>query len=134
VSDQKQTPVCCYCDHALSCAHCGMEQPADEIERLRAAKTAALKIADERAIEAVELLAWQKARLEQHDQMETELSNLRAKLATARKALEFYRDGWVFKPRRSKTGIDLSSWEPRESLMGDYGERARVALTDENGK
>jgi len=40
---------------------------ADEIDRLRAAKTAALKLADERAKEAVEL---------------------RAKLASARKALE----------------------------------------------
>jgi hypothetical protein len=84
-----------------------------EVERLQHAKRAALKIADERAIEAVAL---------------------RAKWESARKALEFYRDGWVFKPRRSKTGIDLSSWEPRESLMGDYGERARTALTDEEGK
>jgi hypothetical protein len=50
---------------------------SDEILRIRAAKTAALKLADERAIEAVEL---------------------RAKLESARKALEEIQelgeDGW----------------------------------------
>lgn len=22
-------PICCYCDHDLSCAHCGREHPSD---------------------------------------------------------------------------------------------------------
>jgi hypothetical protein len=51
-----------------------MSEAADEIDRLRAAKTAALKLADERAKEAVEL---------------------RAKLASARKALEAIKQATI---------------------------------------
>lgn len=30
------TPICCYCDHDLSCARCGHEQPYDDISILKA--------------------------------------------------------------------------------------------------
>lgn len=43
MSDKAQTlpnsgpaPVCCYCDHDLSCDHCGMEQPYTDISSLKA--------------------------------------------------------------------------------------------------
>jgi hypothetical protein len=32
----KSPPVCCYCDHDLSCGHCGMEQPYNDISVLKA--------------------------------------------------------------------------------------------------
>ena len=31
----KEPPVCCYCDHDLSCDHCGMEQPYTDISILK---------------------------------------------------------------------------------------------------
>ena len=29
-------PVCCHCDNDLSCAHCGVEQPYDDVSILKA--------------------------------------------------------------------------------------------------
>lgn len=45
------------------------------------------------------------------------------------KALEFYRDGFAYFPKRTKTGIDLSEWRPKPVLLDDCGERAKRALT-----
>jgi hypothetical protein len=36
-------PICCYCDHYLSCAQCGVEQPSDFIERQSLASLATLR-------------------------------------------------------------------------------------------
>jgi len=76
-----------------------------EIDRLRAAKTAALKIADERAKEAVQL---------------------RAQLASARKALEEIID--AEKEFREQMGAD---WEG--GPVSDACDRAKLLLTDEKG-
>jgi multidrug resistance efflux pump len=43
-------------------------------------------------------------------------------------ALAFYRDGFFYEPKRSKTGIDLSEWKPKEALLEDCGNRASAAL------
>lgn len=32
----EKSPVCCHCDHDLSCAQCGMEQPYTDVSILRA--------------------------------------------------------------------------------------------------
>ena len=53
---------------------------------------------------------------------EDEIERLRA-------ALAFYRDGFFYEPKRSKTGIDLSEWKPKEALLEDCGNRALEALT-----
>lgn len=47
------------------------------------------------------------------------------------KALAFYRDGFQYKPKRTRTGVDLSTWEPTPALLDDCGETARAALTGE---
>lgn len=52
----------------------------------------------------------------------------------ALKALEFYRDGFQYHPKRSKTGINLSEWKPKEALLEDCGERARSVLSELLGK
>jgi hypothetical protein len=44
------------------------------------------------------------------------------------KALEFYRDGFTYTPKRTRTGIDLSEWKPSEGLLVDCGNIARAAL------
>lgn len=36
-----RTPVCCYCDHPMSCARCGKEQPFDDVSVLRTQLAAA---------------------------------------------------------------------------------------------
>jgi hypothetical protein len=43
-------------------------------------------------------------------------------------ALQFYCDAFQFHPKRSATGIDLSTWKPKPELLEDCGERARAAL------
>ena len=79
-----------------------LAEAADEIDRLRAAKTAALKIADERAKEAVELRAKLATandeidrlraiaieRMEWFKQAANNVERLDVQLASARKALE----------------------------------------------
>jgi hypothetical protein len=54
--------------------------------------------------------------------------SLEAQLAEARKALEFYRDSFQFHPKRSATGINLSTWLPKSCLLEDCGETARAFL------
>lgn len=58
----------------------------------------------------------------------------RAELAKAREALTFYRDGFRYHPKRSRTGVNLSEWRPTEGLLADCGERARAALQPEEPK
>lgn len=60
------------------------------------------------------------------------IENLFSHENKARKALEFYRDGFQFHPKRSKTGIDLSEWKPKDALLEDCGEVARSALLSQN--
>jgi hypothetical protein len=45
-------------------------------------------------------------------------------------ALELYRDGFIYHPKRTKTGVDLSEWKPNEKLLDDCGNAARAALPD----
>lgn len=49
-------------------------------------------------------------------------------IENAIKALELYRDGFTFNPKRTRTGVDLSEWKPNEKLLDDCGNAARVAL------
>lgn len=51
-----------------------------------------------------------------------------SKLEAYRKALEFYRDGFQFIPKRSRLGVNLSTWIPKEALLEDCGEVAKQAL------
>lgn len=51
-----------------------------------------------------------------------------SKLEAYRKALEFYRDGFQFVPKRSSLGVNLSTWIPKEALLEDCGEVAKQAL------
>lgn len=55
-------------------------------------------------------------------------AELEAKLAAANKALEFYRDGFKYHPKRTATGINISEWKPTNALLEDCGETARAAL------
>lgn len=43
-------------------------------------------------------------------------------------ALIFYRDGFTLHPKRTITGIDLSTWKPKKTLLEDCGEVAISAL------
>lgn len=49
-------------------------------------------------------------------------------------ALTFYRDGFVFIPKRGPTGLNHSTWEPTEALLDDCGEIARAALTGKDAQ
>jgi DNA repair exonuclease SbcCD ATPase subunit len=93
-----------------------LAEAADEIDRLRAAKTAALKIADERAKEAVELRAKLATandeidrlraiaieRMEWFKQAANNVERLDVQLASARKALdlanEYFEDAVLSSP------------------------------------
>lgn len=55
------------------------------------------------------------------------------KLEEQRKALEFYRDGFAFHPKRTKLGVDQSAWKPLSALLDDCGEVARAALANSVG-
>lgn len=61
------------------------------------------------------------------DQMSIKVEALVAKLAVAEKALEFYRDGFKYHPKRTSTGINVSEWKPTQTLLDDCGETARAA-------
>jgi hypothetical protein len=58
-----------------------------------------------------------------------DLAEAQAQIAAARSALEFYKDGFKYHPRRSKTGINLSECKPTDALLEDCGERALQALS-----
>jgi hypothetical protein len=45
------------------------------------------------------------------------------------KVLKFYRDGFRFHPKRSKTGFNISEWKPTEELLDDCGNLAKDALS-----
>lgn len=49
-------------------------------------------------------------------------------LPTSEAGLAFYRDGFQFKPKRGPTGINHSTWEPKQILLDDCGETARALL------
>lgn len=73
------------------------------------------------------------------EQAEPALAKAKAALAerdkeivVLREALEFYRDGFQYHPKRSKTGVDLSEWKPKQILLDDCGERALAALEARN--
>lgn len=57
------------------------------------------------------------------------LIETQAQLAEARRVIEFYRDGFQYHPKRTKTGINLSEWKPKKALLDDCGEIARAFLT-----
>jgi len=59
-----------------------------------------------------------------------EIRTLRTEVERLREALTFYRDGFQYHPKRTKTGINLSEWKPTEALLDDCGERARAALKE----
>ena len=40
-------------------------------------------------------------------------------------ALRFYRDAWTFKTNKHHPGLE---WSPKEELLDDCGNRARLAL------
>lgn len=44
------------------------------------------------------------------------------------KALEFYRDGFEYHPKHSRTGLNLSVWRPKQALLDDCGNLALEAL------
>jgi len=73
--------------------------------------------ADKSDLSARDLLNDQDAKIEA----------LEAKLAVAEKALEFYRDGFKYHPKRTSTGINVSEWKPTQTLLDDCGETARAA-------
>jgi hypothetical protein len=61
--------------------------------------------------------------------LEAEAATLRAKLAEAREALEFYRDGFVKTVNRTKTGLALSvDYKPTGRLLDDCGNKALDTL------
>ncbi|MBM7328757.1 hypothetical protein JS562_37700 [Agrobacterium sp. S2] len=62
------------------------------------------------------------------DTVELNREALEAKIAAAEKALEFYRDGFKYHPKRTSTGINVSEWKPTQSLLDDCGETARAVL------
>lgn len=110
-----------------------------EIARLRVVKTATLKIADERAKEAVELRA-QLAKKQTADEAETfawvetindrrdqELTKLSAKLASARKALEAAKG---FADEEFSDCGDLN----RKNRISRLCDKIDAALTDEKGE
>lgn len=117
-----------------------MREAADEIARLRAAKTAALKLADERAIEAVELRAQlhaaEKRTSEFFDEAAAQVGKaMRAEgqLASARKALEValrWFDSGDFVPF-----VNGEKYSRDEVRIGPVTQRVfddiRTALTDE---
>lgn len=56
-----------------------------------------------------------------------EVAELREQLATAHKALEFYRDGFQFTTNKRYGGLE---WTPTESLLDDCGNIARSTLIE----
>ena len=52
-----------------------------------------------------------------------------AEIARQKKALEFYRDGFQFRPKRGPTGINHSEWKVTKALLDDCGNVAVEALT-----
>jgi len=118
-----------------------------EIARLNSAKTAALKIADERAKEAVELRAdrdkWHRVAMDAGAitcigggnifPLRDEIAGLRSQLASARKALEAIekRDRmWTAFPGQNEI-LDETKYGSVQ-IRGECGQIAHVALTDES--
>ena len=114
-----------------------LRRPAEEIERLRAAKAAALKLADERAIEAVELRAMLASANERVAEMQHEAGMYhslydvsQAKLAIARNALEPFAAidfPEVYSDRLPILGIDRLIG----GLTLEHLRAAKAALTDD---
>lgn len=56
---------------------------------------------------------------------------VRARIEELEAALQFYKDGFRYHPKRTSTGINLSEWKPTEELLNDCGEIARAVLAGE---
>jgi len=71
------------------------------------------------------------------DYWDDEIHNLKDRIEALEAALQFYKDGFRYHPKRTSTGINLSEWKPTEELLNDCGEIALAALAgekkDDNG-
>ena len=99
-----------------------MDLACEELVKLRADNAALTARVKELADELISVKNW----------IDTEpipaIKALEAKLAAAERALEFYRDGFKYHPKRTSTGINVSEWKPTQTLLDDCGETARAAL------
>lgn len=63
------------------------------------------------------------------EEVDDSAPHLRAELLQEmREALEFYKAGFRFHPKRTSTCVNLSTWEPTAALLEDCGNRAMNAL------
>lgn len=58
---------------------------------------------------------------------ERDIGVLLAEMTRLRTALEFYRDGFEFHTNPRRAGLE---WKPKETLLDDCGNIARIALTE----
>lgn len=65
-----------------------------------------------------------------HKEAAERIERLTSENERLRGALAFYRDGFSFHPGRTKTGISMSEWKPKQELLDDCGAIARAALSN----